>query len=58
MNKINVLENMGKGSQGKIRSFVNRTKCAVIPGAVPGEPQKQASRFAWRSDGALFKSVV
>jgi hypothetical protein len=58
MKKINVFDDIVYGSQGELSFLIYPAKGAVIPGAVPRQPDQKAVGFTGGTDGALLKTFI
>jgi hypothetical protein len=58
VDRIDILNHILHGSQGEAFVFIERTKGAMIPGAVSRDSQTETIGFAGGADGTLFQAVV
>ena len=58
MNRINILQDMPNRANGKPLFFVNRTKRAMIPGTIAGNPNEQAVGLSITALEQRFHSVL
>jgi hypothetical protein len=56
--KINVFDDIIHGSEGELPFLIYPAKGAVVPGAVPRQPDQKAAGFTGGTDEALLKAFI